>query len=74
MNQHDLANERSVGMNENPTTNHMALHAAGASFVSSAISLVKTIVGAGLLSMPLAYATNGVICGTMIILLAALTS
>lgn len=45
-----------------------------ASFTSSTISLVKTIIGAGLLSMPLAYATDGLVCGTLIILLAAVTS
>lgn len=47
---------------------------AGASTVSSSISLVKTIIGAGLLSMPLAYSTDGIIFGTFIILLAAFTS
>lgn len=46
----------------------------GASTVSSSISLVKTIIGAGLLSMPLAYSTDGLIFGTFIIILAALTS
>lgn len=46
----------------------------GASTVSSSISLVKTIIGAGLLSMPLAYSTDGLIFGTFIILLAAVTS
>lgn len=46
----------------------------GASFSSSTISLLKTIVGAGLLSMPLAYATDGLIFGTFVILLAAFTS
>ena len=46
----------------------------GASTVSSSISLVKTIIGAGLLSMPLAYSTDGIIFGTFIILLAAATS
>ncbi|RCK55304.1 Vacuolar amino acid transporter 7 [Candida viswanathii] len=47
---------------------------SGASTVSSSISLVKTIIGAGLLSMPLAYSTDGVVFGTFIILLAAVTS
>ncbi|KAI5958959.1 AVT7 [Candida pseudojiufengensis] len=46
----------------------------GASTFSSSISLLKTIVGAGLLSMPLAYSTDGSIFGTFIILLAAITS
>lgn len=46
----------------------------GASNISSAINLTKTIIGAGLLSMPLAYATDGTIFGTFIIILAALTS
>lgn len=46
----------------------------GASFSSSTVSLLKTIVGAGLLSMPLAYATDGLIFGTFVILLAAFTS
>ncbi|EGV63021.1 Vacuolar amino acid transporter 7 [Yamadazyma tenuis] len=46
----------------------------GASFVSSAVSLTKTIIGAGLLSMPLAYSTDGLVFGTFIILLAAATS
>lgn len=42
--------------------------------VSSAINLMKTIIGAGLLSMPYTYSTDGSILGTVIILLAALTS
>ncbi|EGW33475.1 uncharacterized protein SPAPADRAFT_60823 [Spathaspora passalidarum NRRL Y-27907] len=46
----------------------------GASTLSSSISLVKTILGAGLLSMPLAYSTDGIVFGTFIILLAAATS
>lgn len=46
----------------------------GASMVSSAINLMKTIIGAGLLSMPYTYSTDGSIIGTVIILLAALTS
>ncbi|RLV96011.1 Vacuolar amino acid transporter 6 [Spathaspora sp. JA1] len=46
----------------------------GASTLSSSISLVKTIIGAGLLSMPLAYSTDGLIFGTFIVLLAAFTS
>ncbi|KAI5951795.1 AVT7 [Candida jiufengensis] len=46
----------------------------GAGTVSSAISLLKTIIGAGLLSMPLAYSTDGTIFGSFIILIAALTS
>ncbi|CAX43578.1 vacuolar amino acid transporter, putative [Candida dubliniensis CD36] len=49
-------------------------HDAGASTISSSISLVKTIIGAGLLSMPLAYSTDGILFGTFIILLAAFTS
>lgn len=46
----------------------------GASFLSSTVSLTKTIIGAGLLSMPLAYATDGIVFGTFIIVLAAVTS
>lgn len=46
----------------------------GASMVSSTINLMKTIIGAGLLSMPYTYSTDGSIIGTVIILLAALTS
>ncbi|CAK9440627.1 uncharacterized protein LODBEIA_P46510 [Lodderomyces beijingensis] len=46
----------------------------GASTISSAVSLLKTIIGAGLLSMPLAYSTDGTILGTVIILVAAITS
>lgn len=46
----------------------------GASRVSSFISLIKTIVGAGLLSMPLAFSTDGIIGGLLIVLLAAVTS
>ncbi|KAK6465614.1 vacuolar amino acid transporter 7 [Scheffersomyces coipomensis] len=48
--------------------------ASGASTVSSGISLIKTIIGAGLLSMPLAFSTDGIAIGIVIILLAALTS
>lgn len=46
----------------------------GSSIISSSISLVKTIIGAGLLSIPYAYSTDGTIVGTIIILVAALTS
>ncbi|ODV81771.1 vacuolar amino acid transporter 7 [Suhomyces tanzawaensis NRRL Y-17324] len=46
----------------------------GASTASSSISLTKTIVGAGLLSMPLAFSTDGLVFGVFIILLAASTS
>lgn len=46
----------------------------GASTISSTISLVKTIIGAGLLSMPLAFSTDGIIFGAVIILVAAATS
>lgn len=46
----------------------------GASSVSSVVSLVKTIIGAGLLSMPLAYSTDGIVFGTFIIGVAAITS
>lgn len=45
-----------------------------ASFSSSAVSLTKTIIGAGLLSMPLAFSTDGILFGIFIILVAALTS
>lgn len=47
---------------------------AGASTTSSLISLVKTIIGAGLMSMPFAFATDGIAVGVLIILLAGLTS
>lgn len=47
---------------------------AGASTLSSSVSLIKTIIGAGLLSMPLAFSTDGLILGWWIILLAGLTS
>lgn len=46
----------------------------GASNSSSLISIMKTIIGAGLLSMSLAFSTDGFIFGTLIILLAAATS
>ncbi|KAM9938745.1 hypothetical protein OXX80_001762 [Metschnikowia pulcherrima] len=52
----------------------MAESPHGASRVSSLISLVKTIVGAGLLSMPLAFSTDGIIFGLFIIATAALTA
>lgn len=45
-----------------------------ASWTLSAVSLVKTIIGAGLLSMPLAFSTDGIVVGVFIVLLAALTS
>lgn len=47
---------------------------AGASTLSSSISLVKTIIGAGLMSMPLAFSTDGFVFGFVIILVAAATS
>lgn len=46
----------------------------GASRQSSFISLIKTVVGAGLLSMPYAFSTDGLVFGVVIILLAAVTS
>lgn len=46
----------------------------GASQTSSLVSLLKTIVGAGLLSMPLAFSTDGVPLGIGIVLLAAGTA
>lgn len=46
----------------------------GASELSSLVSLIKTIVGAGLMSIPLAFATDGVVFGVLIVLLAAITS
>lgn len=46
----------------------------GASRKSSFISLIKTIIGAGLLSMPYALSTDGLIFGVFIIFLAAVTS
>lgn len=48
--------------------------AQGASKASSFVSLVKTIVGAGILSMPFAFSTDGIAVGVLIVLLAALTS
>ena len=52
----------------------MAPNLQGASRASSFISLIKTIVGAGLLSMPLAFSTDGIVVGLLIVLLAAITS
>lgn len=46
----------------------------GASELSSLVSLTKTIVGAGLMSIPLAFSTDGVVVGVLIVLLAAITS
>lgn len=46
----------------------------GASKASSFVSLVKTIIGAGILSMPYAFSTDGIAVGVVIVLLAALTS
>lgn len=46
----------------------------GASKASSFVSLIKTIVGAGILSMPYAFSTDGIAVGVLIVLLAALTS
>ena len=47
---------------------------SGASEISSLVSLIKTIVGAGLLGIPLALANDGVIVGISILLLGAATS
>lgn len=46
----------------------------GATPLSSFVSLLKTIVGAGLLSIPLAFSTDGLILGPLIVLVAAATS
>lgn len=45
-----------------------------ASWISSVINLVNTIVGAGILAMPLALSRMGIILGTIIILWAGLTA
>lgn len=47
---------------------------SGASAQSSFVSLLKTIVGAGLMSIPYAFSTDGLIFGVFIIAVAALTS
>lgn len=41
---------------------------------SSTINLVKTILGAGLLAIPFAFRSDGVLVGTLLTLLAAITS
>ncbi|GAV56029.1 hypothetical protein ZYGR_0AZ02010 [Zygosaccharomyces rouxii] len=41
---------------------------------SSVINLVKTIVGAGLLAIPYAFKSDGVLVGVLLVLLAAVTS
>lgn len=41
---------------------------------SSVINLVKTIVGAGLLAIPYAFKSDGVLVGVLLVLLAAITS
>ncbi|KAF6239784.1 hypothetical protein HO173_002330 [Letharia columbiana] len=45
-----------------------------ASWISSVINLVNTIVGAGILAMPLALSRMGILLGTIIILWAGLTA
>lgn len=45
-----------------------------ASELSSLASLLKTIVGSGLMSIPLTFSTDGLVVGVLIVLLAALTS
>lgn len=45
-----------------------------ATATSSLISLIKTIIGAGLLSISLAFSTDGIIFGIGLIIIAALTS
>lgn len=45
-----------------------------ASPTSSLVSLIKTISGAGLLSIPFAFSTDGLIAGVLIIALAGITS
>ncbi|CAN3369508.1 vacuolar amino acid transporter 6 [Diutina catenulata] len=44
------------------------------STTSSSISLVKTIIGAGMLSMPLAFATDGLVLGCVWVVVAAVTA
>jgi amino acid permease len=48
--------------------------AGNASWASSVINLVNTIVGAGVLAMPLAMSRMGITLGTIVILWAGLTS
>lgn len=47
---------------------------SGASGFSSLVALLKTILGAGLLLIPLAFATDGILFGVFFIVLAAITS
>lgn len=49
-------------------------YAGQASWLSSVINLVNTIVGAGVLAMPLALSHMGIVLGTIIILWAGLTA
>ena len=46
----------------------------GSSSKSALISLIKTIVGAGILSMPYAFAKNGIVFGIFMIAIAAISS
>lgn len=48
--------------------------AGSASWISSVINLVNTIVGAGVLAMPHALSNMGIVLGTLVILWAGLTS
>ena len=45
-----------------------------ASWISSVINLLNTIVGAGVLAMPLAMSHTGIVLGTMVIIWAGLTA
>lgn len=45
-----------------------------ASWLSSVINLVNTIIGAGILAMPLALSHMGILLGTLVILFSALTA
>lgn len=68
--------QKSIMPNRNPVFNSAmpTITEHGATTFSSSISLVKTILGAGLLSIPLAFSTDGIVLGILLILLAALTS
>lgn len=74
--EHGGSRPASTSSRSGRSSRHSKQNGAGgsASWLSSVINLVNTIVGAGVLAMPHALSNMGITLGTMVILWAGLTS
>lgn len=57
----------SIGADVGPGTGDSREHHGGATVLSSVINLMNTIIGAGILAMPFAFKSNGILLGLVVI-------